>query len=560
MHRFLIGLVLTVVALEGARAQHVYYPVGSLGEYETMRARVVNFESFDSFFSNESYKRLFRLKDTLEINREGVLKAYKKNSWGLSYLSVDNLFNKRKRIGDPSKSDKPYLFYYYQGAFYSQKKENYLFVINPVFNFTGGKESDTSNKTLYQNTRGAEIWGNIGGVDRGVGFYTLFTENQAMLPGPYRYFKDSLNFVPNEFFYKPFKKQGAVDYFQARAYITFNALKDIIKFQFGHDKHKIGNGYRSLILSDFAPQYLFFKINTDIGRLHYQNLFTQFTDNGPILSNILYGKKYGVFHRLSFDITKNLNIGVNEMVLFDRMDSTQSNQFDFNYLNPVIFYRSIESNLGSRDNTLMALDLHWKIKSRYMFYGQLLLDEFNLNQIKSQPHWWANKYGYQVGARAFDFLGVKRLDMLLEYNRCRPYTYSHKRPTQSYSHFNQPLAHPLGANFSEAIVEVKYKPSYKFFITATLVYAKTGRDSSLTGRNYGGNILRSYDSRATEFNSVMFMGKAQDLLIGELMLSYMLRHNLFIYARINNRTFGKSSNMFYTLGLRMNCSVKKFDY
>ncbi len=548
----------------GAIGQDVYYPVGSLGEYETRRARLTN-PHFDSLFSNDLHKRIFVLKDTSGAYKANkglepeyqILEQFAASYDELGYLATDNL--QAQRRNKRYSHSKPSTFYNYYGAFYAQKKKDYLFEVNPVLNFTGGKET-ASNLTLYQNTRGAEIWGNIGGLEKGLGFYTLFTENQAQLPTPYRYFTDSLNFVPNEFFFKPFKKQGAVDYFQARAYVTFNALKDIIKFQFGHDKHKIGNGYRSLILGDFAPQYLFFKINTDVGRLHYQNLFTQFTDNGPILSNVLYGKKYGAFHRLSFDITKNLNIGVNEMVIFDRLDSTQANQFDFNYLNPVIFYRSIESNLGSRDNSLMALDLNWKIPGGFLLYGQFLLDEFNLNQIKSNPHWWANKYAYQIGARAFDLLGVKRLDMLLEYNRCRPYTYSHKRPTQSYSHFNQPLAHPLGSNFSELVVEVKYKPSYKWFVNATLVYAKTGRDSSLNGRNYGGNILRSYDSRATEFNSVMFMGKAQDLLIGELMISFMARHNLFIDARMNYRSFGNSSNVFYTLGLRLNSAARKFDY
>jgi hypothetical protein len=564
MHRILLGLILVAGVFSNVSAQHVYYPAGSLGEYETMRDRVRYEAGFESSFKNELPKRVFsfEVKDTVmktgmdaDISRDA---GYSPIPWyEHRYLWIDNLNVKRKsrRMSYPH----PLILYNYYGAFYSQKKTNYLFVINPVLNFTGGKETSTG-KTLYQNTRGAEIWGNIGGIDKGVGFYTLFTENQMLLPDPYRFYPDSLNFVPNEFFFKPFKKQGAVDYFQARGYITFNAVKDIIKFQFGHDRHKIGNGYRSLILSDFAPQYLFFKINTDVGRLHYQNLFTQFTDNGQILGNTLFGKKYGVFHRLSFDLHKNLNVGVNEMVLFDRMDSTQSNQFDLNYLNPVIFYRSIESNLGSRDNSLMALDLNWKIRNRYMLYGQFLLDEFNLKLIKSQPNWWANKYGYQLGGRAFDLFGIKRLDLLLEYNRCRPYTYSHKRPTQSYSHFNQPLAHPLGANFSEAVMEIKYKPGHKWYVNALLVYAKTGRDSFLMGRNYGSNILRSYDTRATEFGSVMFMGRMQDLAIAELMVSYMLRHNLFIDARINTRTFGSSSNMFYSLGLRLNCQARKLDY
>ena len=554
-----ILLCISLIASEYLRAQDVYFPAGSTGAYEYYRLFITNADmlsrtdlALNRFERAPMTRKTWCASCRLMHQHDSATQDFR------DYLSVEN----NSQINRYSKSKKPFLKYFYkEKAFfykYQQKDEN-IFVINPVFNFTGGKES-SSGATLYQNTRGAEIWGILGGRDKGVGFYTYFTENQVLLPTPYRYFTDSLNFVPNEFFFKPFKKQGAVDFFQARGYFTFNALKDIIKFQFGHDKHKIGNGYRSLILSDFAPQYLFFKINTDLGRVHYQNLFTQFTDNGPILSNILYGKKYGVFHRLSLDVHRNINIGLNEMVIFDRMDSTQSNQFDLNYLNPVIFYRSIESNLGSRDNSLMALDASWRIKNRFVVYGQFLLDEFNLNLIRSQPHWWANKYAGQIGVRAFDFLGVDRLDLLLEYNRCRPYTYSHKRPTQSYSHFNQPLAHPLGASFSEAVFEVRYKPGYKWFVTVTAIYARTGGDSSLTGRNYGANILRSYDTRVTEFNSRMFMGKTQELMIAECMLSYMVKHNLFIDARANYRSYGASSVMFISLGLRLNCQARKFDY
>lgn len=513
-------------------AQQVYYPVESWQSYEAYRTI---FRGFGSSFGDPQTNRFGRILYT-----------------DTSKNTIDEI--------QVAATDKPLFkhFYKQKDAFFKvQEYGKYVLIVNPVLHFNGGKDDSS---TLYRNTRGIELAGNIGGIDKGIGFYSLLTENQEMYPHPYRYFTDSLNHVPNEFFYKFFKKDGAVDYFQARGYITFNAAKNYVKFQFGHDKHKIGNGYRSLILSDFAPQYLFLKINTDIKRFHYQNLITQFTDNGPILSNILYGKKYAAMHRLSFDITPRINIGINEMVIFDRMDSTQSNQFDFNYLNPVIFYRSIESNLGSRDNSLMALDLHWRIRNKYAVYGQFLLDEFNLKFLKNEPNWWANKYGYQIGIRAFDLLKVQNLDVLMEYNRMRPYAYSHKRPTQSYSHFNQALAHPLGANFSEGILDVKYKLKNKWFLNTTLIYAITGTDSFLNGRNYGNNILRSYDTRTTEYDSKMFMGNKRSLMVYNLQLSYMLRYNLFLDTRVNYRKYGDAQNLFFSLGIRLNAESRRLDY
>ena len=531
--KFIPGIILIVLTGMQVRAQQVFYPVESLEAYRHYRENIRSFRGLmadaqQNRYSRKLYTDTGRSSDIIEVSSD---------------LAQKPLFK---------------CFYKDKDFFYkTQEYGRYVVAVNPVFHFASGGDD---SGMLYRNTRGAEIMGNIGGMERGIGFYTLFTENQELMPHTYRYFTDSLNFAPNEFFFKPFKKQGAVDFFQARAYITFNAAKNLVKFQFGHDKHKIGNGYRSLILSDYAPQYLFLKINTDVGRFHYQNLFTQFTDNGPVLSNILYGKKYAAMHRLSFDVRQNLNIGFNEMVVFDRIDSTQSNQFDFNYLNPVIFYRAIESNLGSRDNSLMALDFEWKIRRRYAVYGQFLLDEFNLKFLKTQPNWWANKYGYQIGARAFDLFKVKQLDVLLEYNRVRPYTYSHMRSTQSYSHFNQPLAHPLGANFSEGILDLRYNLKQKWFVHTTLIMAVTGRDSFLNGRNYGGNLLRSYETRATDFDARMFSGKRSTLLVYNLMLSYALRYNLFADARLNIRRTEGGNNLFFSVGLRMNTSVRKFDY
>ena len=78
--------------------------------------------------------------------------------------------------------------------------------------------------------------------------------------------------VPGGGFYKDFKDVGGVDYFDARGYITTHVAK-IIDIAFGYDKNFIGNGHRSLFLSDFSSNVLFLKLNTRIWKFNYQNLF-----------------------------------------------------------------------------------------------------------------------------------------------------------------------------------------------------------------------------------------------------------------------------------------------
>ena len=50
-------------------------------------------------------------------------------------------------------------------------------------------------------------------------------------------------------------KTTGYDYFDARGYFTFNVTK-YIDVAFGYDKNFIGNGYRSLFLSDFGNSNL----------------------------------------------------------------------------------------------------------------------------------------------------------------------------------------------------------------------------------------------------------------------------------------------------------------
>ena len=102
----------------------------------------------------------------------------------------------------------------------------------------------------------------------------------------------------------------------------------------------------SLFLDDFGNNYLFLKLNTKIWKLNYQNLFMELMpqfrkDKGDVLLD----RKYAAMHHLSMNVTKWLNVGLFEGIVFGR-----TNHFDFQYLNPIIFLRHIEGTVGSPDN------------------------------------------------------------------------------------------------------------------------------------------------------------------------------------------------------------------
>lgn len=447
----------------------------------------------------------------------------------------------------PGDSRRPFLTHFYRkkADFYSLQTPDVDLHVNPVFHFGLGMEnvdyrqSDVPTRpsgqdVLFTNTRGAEIRGTIGGK---LGFYTFFTDTQTILPEylqvyglTYSNYDREGASAPGEGFIKTFRTNG-VDYLTARGYITFNALK-VINVQFGHDRNFFGNGIRSMLLSDNSPPYLFAKFSTRLGRrIQYTNLFTHLlnTQAPRPQDDLLIPPKFAAMHHLSVNIGDHVNIGVFEATVFGR------DRIDLNYLNPIILYRYVESGQGSADNAMIGIDAKANFLSHFMVYGQLLLDEFRINALRAGTGDWTNKFGLQLGAKYIDAFGVPNLDLQAELNVARPYTYSHEAsPTVSagqtnYAHYSQPMAHPLGANFSEQLAIIRYQRK-RLTLNGTFALMTYGTDPP--GRNYGGNILLDYTSRVRDEGNFIGQGRQTITSYADLRASYMFRHNVFLEGRL----------------------------
>ncbi len=475
------------------------------------------------------------------------------------YNLQDFLMNNTEWVTGPTdefKSKRPILktFYKTKPNFLEVKNRDFFLALNPVLQFNAGYETGTKNQSVYLNSRGVSLRGMIG---RKVGFSSIIIENQERGPLFFQQQVAGFRAVPGVGFYKPFKTSG-VDYFDARGYITFNAAK-AIDIQFGYDKNFIGNGYRSLFLSDWGNSNLFLKINTRIWKINYQNLFIELMPQFKKAGDTLLDRKYAAMHHLSMNVTKWLNIGLFEGVIFGR-----KNRFDFQYLNPIIFYRHIEGTVGSPDNAIAGFDFKANIAHRAQLYGQLLLDEFILSEIKNKPTSWVNKWGIQVGVKYLDAFGVRNLDIQLEANRVRPFTYSHNDTISNYTHYNQPLAHPLGANFQEFISIIRYQPAPKWNVYLQAMYYYKGLDSS--NKNFGGNIFRDYTTRSGNEGFKIGSGNKAACFNGLLQVSYELKENLFLevmgqyrhYKMLNNPV--ATSSTMITAGIRLNMFNRRYDF
>ncbi len=406
---------------------------------------------------------------------------------------------------------------------YSLQTEDVDLHVNFASDNYYGAETNTS-KNMWFTARGVEIRGII---NQKLGFYSFVADNQGIFPRYVQNYIGQYN-TPGEGLTKAAGSLG-LDFLSARGYITFRPLKNIA-VQFGHDRNFIGSGYRSMILSDLSSPYLFLKITTQLGKFQYTNLWSSMinfqTPNGSL--SRYKTKKYTAMHHLSLNLSDRFNIGIFEAEVFGP-DSTHTG-FDLNYLNPIIFYRFVESYLGSQDNALLGADFRWLVAKRMSIYGQFMMDEFLTKYYFSNTGSWTKKYATQIGGKYVDAFGIPNLDLQAEYNMARPYTYSHRDGARNYTHWRQPLAHPLGANFTEFLTIIRYKPIPRLTAYGTIMWTHKGLD--FDGKNLGGNILLDYETRVDDFGNFLTQGASQFTRLTDLRLSYMLTHNLFLDGRL----------------------------
>ncbi len=489
-----------------------------------------------------------------------------------AYSDADN-FNIRYLLNDnwewaeneQNDREKPILKYFYKknsDAIYANEKDFDLH-LSPIVHFSVGSDPEFDAST-YINTRGVRVRGSIG---KKIGFFSSFTENQARFAGYVQEHIDSTNAVPSERFWKvlsessknvtQFQVNEGVDFTQARGYITFVPVGPV-QLQLGHDRHKVGNGYRSLAMSGEMPDYFFMRINTKVWKLQYTNLYAQMSTRAPLNAGQLLPKKYMVMHHLSMNILPNLNVGIFESVMFGR-DSV-NNALELEYLNPLILYRSVELALGDVDNVNLGFDFRWNLMSRFQLYGQLLIDDLLFSEFRKGSGWHANKTGTQIGFKYIDVANIPNLDLQLEYNVVRPYTYAHVgyRDGANYQHYGQPLAHPLGANFKEIIGVVRYQPIPRLWISGKAIIAQRGEDPSPDVNN-GANIFLDYNSNRADFGNETGQGVRSNLMFADFTASYHLFHNCFVDAKLLLRQWETpdanlifSNTVFPSISLRWN--------
>lgn len=431
------------------------------------------------------------------------------------------------------------------------RKPDFTFYADYLPDLVTGRDF-SGHRNVSINTRGYQVGGTIGSKFY---FYSSGFENQAVFPSYLNTYINQTTIVTGQAYDRKFGVGNSKDWSYATAVLSYTPIK-YLNITLGNDKTFIGDGYRSLLLSDYASPYPFLKLTLNLGNVHYMAMWSEMTD--PTAPKFSYQngerKKWATFHYLDWNVSNRLSVGFFDAVVWADKDANGvSRGFDFNYANPIIFLRPVEASIGSPDNALIGATVKYKIADGVAVYGQMALDEFQAKQFFSDIGSFRNKYAWQLGIRGADLLGVKNLNYLAEFNTARPYTYSETDEIINYAEQNEPLAHPFGANFKEIVGLLNY--SYKRFdFSGELDYGHYGLD--VDGLNYGKDPFQNYTAPAKSEGNFVGQGLTTNMYYLEGKVAYLLnpKYNLRIelgglYRTEKNAAFNDKTTML-TIGIR----------
>ncbi len=143
----------------------------------------------------------------------------------------------------------------------------------------------------------------------------------------------------------------------------------------------------------------------------------------------------------------------------------------------------------------------------------------------------------------------------------------HRSSGTAYAHFNQPLAHPLGANFVEYVGTASYSLK-RWSLWSRVSLADLGYDYNelFEPVNYGNNVLLSYEDRPSEYGNEVGQGLSTQVLNADLKLGYLVNpaSNLMVEGGVRLRSsqndFGALDATIIYFGFRNSFGNRYLDF
>ncbi|MCI0707137.1 MAG: capsule assembly Wzi family protein [Ignavibacteriae bacterium] len=281
-------------------------------------------------------------------------------------------------------------------------------------------------------------------------------------------------------------QRGKLTFFEyntTEAQITFG-WKDV-RFSLEKMQNVWGLGRQgSLILSDKAPSYPQIKLRIALadwmdfiylhGDLHsnvvdsarsYRATTSQITDS----YRTVYRSKYIAAHQFEITPIDGLDISIGESVIY----SDKGPQFI--YLVPLMLFKSAEHYNRDTDNVQIFGSADVNLIPNVNLYLSVFVDELNTEELFSESG-NRNQAGFTGGVQLYD-IGIENSELLIEYTRLNPWTYTHKFPATTFTNNGYELGHWISQNSDHLYAEAVYRFSRPLRVS---VFAERLRHGGLT--------------------------------------------------------------------------------
>jgi len=160
-----------------------------------------------------------------------------------------------------------------------------------------------------------------------------------------------------------------------------------------------------------------------------------------------FENRYFAGHRLDMHFSPQFRLGLIETVIFGGV----GRQLDLFYLNPIIFYHGSQLNEDVNDNTLLGFDFTYKPARGYKFFGQLLIDDIQLDN-KSRGDKEPTEMGILLTGYIADVL--PSYDLTMDYSRVTNWTFNQIAPRNRYTIDNNLIGAALGNDYDLSTISL----------------------------------------------------------------------------------------------------------
>lgn len=391
-------------------------------------------------------------------------------------------------------------------SFLSQKQKYFYYYNEPerfnlFVNLIGEGSLLFKNDIVSKNYPSAFL-GIIGGEIRGTilnkfGFFIYGTDGNVFGDKEAAYIKSDLRYN-----YKLNDKPDETFFDETRGYITTDF--DLVRFIYGRQRLNIGYGTEKVILGNNVPVFDYLGMNIKYKFFSYSFRHAQLLGEISYADDSITGgvnvvdSKYMAYHRIGFDISRHLNIGAGEIVVYGERG------IDLSYLNPFTFYKSVEHSNRDRDNAMLFLDLNNKSIKGLKLYTTLLIDDIDFGKLGTG--WWGNQTILDAGVNSELLYPYFPLGIKVQYTKIDPYVYTHRLIRNNYTSFGYSLSSFSEPNTELFLTEINYRFNNRLELSIIYNYKIHGAnplnpDGSVK-ENVGGDIKlghRTFDSEHVEF-------------------------------------------------------------